>query len=83
EMGPAKAKELLDQLEFHPVFTAHPTEARRKAVEGKIRRIATFLDERDRTGGSERAEIDRRLHSEIDSLFRTSPIGLKKPTPVE
>ncbi|MDK6218290.1 phosphoenolpyruvate carboxylase, partial [Escherichia coli] len=48
-----------------------------------IRRIATFLDERDRTGGSERAEIDRRLHSEIDSLFRTSPIGLKKPTPVE
>lgn len=37
EMGPARAKELLDQLEFHPVFTAHPTEARRKAVEGKIR----------------------------------------------
>ncbi len=27
-------------LEFHPVFTAHPTEARRKAVEGKIRRIS-------------------------------------------
>ena len=24
EMGPARAKELLDQLEFHPVFTAHP-----------------------------------------------------------
>lgn len=36
ETGPAKAKELLNQLEFHPVFTAHPTEARRKAVEGKI-----------------------------------------------
>ncbi|WP_418969257.1 phosphoenolpyruvate carboxylase [Alloscardovia omnicolens] len=83
EVGLAGANELLEKLEFHPVFTAHPTEARRKAVEGKIRRIATFLDERDRTGGSERAEIDRRLHSEIDSLFRTSPIGLKKPTPVE
>ena len=83
EVGVAGANELLEKLEFHPVFTAHPTEARRKAVEGKIRRIATFLDERDRTGGSERAEIDRRLHSEIDSLFRTSPIGLKKPTPVE
>ena len=83
EVGVAGANELLEKLEFHPVFTAHPTEARRKAVEGKIRRIATFLDECDRTGGSERAEIDRRLHSEIDSLFRTSPIGLKKPTPVE
>ncbi len=45
EMGPAKAKELLDQLEFHPVFTAHPTEARRKAVEGKIRRISELLGE--------------------------------------
>jgi len=33
EMGPARAKELLDQLEFHPVFTAHPTEARRQAVD--------------------------------------------------
>ncbi|OTA26840.1 phosphoenolpyruvate carboxylase [Alloscardovia macacae] len=83
EVGVAGANELLEKLEFHPVFTAHPTEARRKAVEGKIRRIAKFLDQRDHTGGSARAEIDRRLHSEIDSLFRTSPIGLKKPTPVE
>lgn len=83
EVGLAGANELLEKLEFHPVFTAHPTEARRKAVEGKIRRIAVFLDQRAHTGGSERAEIDRRLHSEVDSLFRTSPIGLKKPTPVE
>ena len=43
ETGPAKAKELLNQLEFHPVFTAHPTEARRKAVEGKIRRVPNCL----------------------------------------
>ena len=34
ETGPAKAKELLNQLEFHPVFTAHPTEARRRAEAG-------------------------------------------------
>lgn len=40
ECGPNKARVLLSRLEFHPVFTAHPTEARRKAVEGKIRRIA-------------------------------------------
>ena len=46
EMGPAKAKALLEKLEFHPVFTAHPTEARRKAVEGKIRRIAELLEVR-------------------------------------
>ena len=83
EMGPAKAKELLDQLEFHPVFTAHPTEARRKAVEGKIRRISELLEECKILGGSDKKECLRRLYNEIDALFRTSPIALKKPTPVE
>ncbi|MBM6700213.1 phosphoenolpyruvate carboxylase [Bifidobacterium pullorum subsp. saeculare] len=83
EMGPAKAKELLDRLEFHPVFTAHPTEARRKAVEGKIRRIAELLEEGKTLGGSDKKENLRHLYNEIDALFRTSPIALKKPTPVE
>ena len=83
EMGPAKAKALLDKLEFHPVFTAHPTEARRKAVEGKIRRIADLLDIRPLLGGSEKRENYRRLFNEIDALFRTSPIEHRKPTPVE
>ena len=83
EMGPAKAKELLDKLEFHPVFTAHPTEARRKAVEGKIRRISQLLATHKLLGGSDKKENSRRLFNEIDALFRTSPIALKKPTPVE
>ena len=64
EMGPAKAKELLDQLEFHPVFTAHPTEARRKAVEGKIRRISELLGEYKILGGSDKKECLRRLYNE-------------------
>lgn len=83
EMGPAKAKALLEKLEFHPVFTAHPTEARRKAVEGKIRRIAELLEMHKILGGSDKKENLRRLYNEIDALFRTSPIALKKPTPVE
>lgn len=83
EMGPAKAKMLLNKLEFHPVFTAHPTEARRKAVEGKIRRIAVLLEMHNRLGGSEKRENYRRLFNEIDALFRTSPIEHRKPTPVE
>ena len=83
EMGPARAKELLDQLEFHPVFTAHPTEARRKAVEGKIRRISQLLEAHKLLGGSDKKENSRRLFNEIDALFRTSPIALKKPTPAE
>ena len=66
EMGPAKAKELLDQLEFHPVFTAHPTEARRKAVEGKIRRISQLLATHKLLGGSDKKETP------VDSSTRST-----------
>ena len=83
EMGQEKADELLGRLEFHPVFTAHPTEARRKAVEGKIRRISRLLEERPRLGGSDLAENERHMLQEIDALLRTSPIAIKKPTPDE
>ena len=83
EAGPERASELLGRLEFHPVFTAHPTEARRKAVEGKIRRIGKLLEERPHLGGSDLAENERHMLQEIDALLRTSPIALKKPTPVE
>ena len=83
EVGGAKATELLSRLEFHPVFTAHPTAARRKAVEGKIRRIAHLLEERPRLGGSDLVENERHMLQEIDALIRTKPIAPKKPTPVE
>lgn len=83
ECGRAAATSLLQRLEFRPVFTAHPTEARRKAVEGKIRRISELLEERERLGGVELVENERRLLQEIDALLRTSPIAHKKPTPVE
>lgn len=83
ECGRGKAVALLQRLEFRPVFTAHPTEARRKAVEGKIRRISGLLDERSQLGGAALVENERRLLQEIDALLRTSPIAHKKPTPVE
>ncbi len=83
EVGPEQANALLRKLEFHPVFTAHPTEARRKAVEGKIRRIAELLDEHPRLGGSALIENERHMLQEIDALVRTSPTAQKKPTPVE
>ncbi len=83
EMGVEGANELLGKLEFHPVFTAHPTEGHGKRVEGKIRRISNLLEERPRLGGSDLVENERHMLQEIDALVRTSPIALKKPTPVE
>lgn len=83
EIGGGPATQLLSKLEFHPVFTAHPTEARRRAVEGKIRRISRLLAEHPNLGGSALVENERHLLQEIDALVRTSPTAIKKPTPIE
>lgn len=83
EVGVDRASELLDRLEVHPVFTAHPTEARRRAVEGKIRRISRLLAARPQLGGSDLMENERHMLQEIDALVRTSPVAVSKPTPVE
>lgn len=82
EVGEDEARERLQRLEFRPVFTAHPTEARRRAVARSIRRIAALVAERDdqHPGGMTLAENERRLLAEIDTLWRTSPLRASKPT---
>nr|WP_243738353.1 phosphoenolpyruvate carboxylase [Cellulomonas shaoxiangyii] len=82
EIGPDAARERLATLEFRPVFTAHPTEARRRAVARSIRRVAELVAERDtmHPGGTTLAENERRLLAEIDTLWRTSPLRAEKPT---
>ena len=82
EVGREEALRRLRRLEFRPVLTAHPTEARRRAVSGAVRRIATLLDERDaqRLGGTSLAENERRLLAEIDTMWRTAPIREHKPS---
>jgi phosphoenolpyruvate carboxylase len=82
EVGEAEARRRLRALEFRPVFTAHPTEARRRSVSRSIRRIAELVAERDERaiGGMSLAENERRLLAEIDTLWRTSPLRAAKPT---
>ena len=82
EIGLDAVIERLQALEFRPVVTAHPTEARRRAVASAIRRISELLVERDslHVGGVSLAENERRLLAEIDALWRTSPLRAVKPT---
>nr|WP_307827282.1 phosphoenolpyruvate carboxylase [Subtercola frigoramans] len=85
EVGADEASRRLRELRFHPVLTAHPTEARRRAVASGIRRISELLSERDATsaGTLSGAENDRRLLEEIDVLWRTSPLRTTRPTPLD
>ena len=84
EIGVDAATERLQAMRFHPVFTAHPTEARRRAVSSSIRRLAEFLGERDLgRGGAEEVRIARSMLEEVDTLWRTAPLRTDKPTPVD
>jgi len=82
ELGVDVVRQRLQEMEFRPVLTAHPTEARRRAVSKAIRRIAELVGERDirSRGGMSIAENDRRLLAEIETLWRTAPLRQAKPT---
>jgi len=84
ELGADEASRRLAELRFQPVFTAHPTEARRRAVASTIRRISDLLAERDIAANEVTgAETERRLLEEIDTLWRTSPLRTTRPTPLD
>jgi len=85
EIGPDAARARLDDLRVHPVFTAHPTEARRRAVSSSIRRISGHLAEREAAPPTPtaRQRLERRLLEEIDTLWRTSPVRTHRPTPTD
>ncbi len=75
---------------MHPVLTAHPTEARRRAVATALRRISVLLAALDtahlttgRRDTAEQSEIRRRLREEIDLLWLTSPLRDKAMEPID
>jgi phosphoenolpyruvate carboxylase len=85
EFGRERIAELVDELELHPVLTAHPTEARRRAVVTAIQRVSDQLREYNLPGrgASERAESVRRLLEEIDLLWRTAQLRSTKLDPLD
>src|SRR5579875_1988679 len=85
EQGDDRLAGLLGELRVHPVLTAHPTEARRRAVVAALRRISALLGELDdpRSGAAEREEARRGLREQIDVLWRTSHLRVKAMDPID
>ncbi|MER5424612.1 phosphoenolpyruvate carboxylase [Streptosporangium roseum] len=85
ELGGERVTELVEGLRLHPVLTAHPTEARRRAVVTAIQRISGQLAAYNspERGAAERAETRRRLLEEIDLLWRTSQLRSTKLDPLD
>jgi len=85
EAGRAHLTELLGDLRVHLVLTAHPTEARRRAVVAVLRRISELLSVVDdrRAGAAEHAEARRALRENVDLLWRTSQLRVKAMDPID
>jgi phosphoenolpyruvate carboxylase len=79
------AKEAMDWLKrvrIVPVFTAHPTEAARRTVMVKRRRIGEFLATLDRIPIPEQdlARLQDLIRAEITSLWQTDEVRSRRPT---
>ncbi|WP_255574643.1 phosphoenolpyruvate carboxylase [Austwickia sp. TVS 96-490-7B] len=82
EIGDDAVQRVAD-LRIHPVLTAHPTEARRRAVSTALARISEQLDRYDDpwSAGLEREFAQRRMLEDIDILQRTSTLRRTRPEP--
>ncbi|HZJ81395.1 MAG TPA: phosphoenolpyruvate carboxylase, partial [Guyparkeria sp.] len=80
-MTPQQLQELLDRLVYMPVFTAHPTEAKRRTVMDLQRRIFLLCGELDRTEstGVERHRLLDEVKSIILALLRTNEVRTTRP----
>jgi phosphoenolpyruvate carboxylase len=81
-IGAEEAMDWLRRVLVIPVFTAHPTEAARRTVMFKRRRIGEFLEELDRIPVPEQelARLEQLLLAEITSLWQTDEVRSRRPT---
>ncbi len=67
---------VVDRLEIVPVMTAHPTEAARRTLLEKHRRLAGLLSALDETNLPERRQTDleSQLAAEVESIWQTDEV---------
>ncbi|MGB0847591.1 MAG: phosphoenolpyruvate carboxylase [Thiolinea sp.] len=75
-------QQLINQLRYIPVFTAHPTEARRRTLMDILRRLFLVVDEMDKPGlnNDQQASLRRQLKAQIQLLWRSNEVRTRKPT---
>jgi len=77
EFTQADIEKWVSELQVRPVFTAHPTEAARRSILGKLAEISLLLDLPKSVSQHER------LAETVDLLWQTDELRLDRPEPLD
>ncbi len=78
---PAQMQELIEQLKFMPVFTAHPTEARRRTTMNLLQGLFTHSDALNNVAQNSFAyeQAREKTAQSIDLLWSSDEVRTRKP----
>lgn len=81
----SRLSQLIQRLSIMPVFTAHPTEARRRTVMDLFQRMADAVSllERDDLADSERKEAEELILAELTTLWQSDEVRILRPTVID
>jgi len=87
ELSASTLSKLFQRLSIELVFTAHPTEATRRSLITKTRRVADLLErydqQQDRMTPRQRLHWQQDLEGTIDLLWRTDAVRHTRPHPLD
>ena len=84
-ISPTDIAELVGRAELRPVFTAHPTEASRRAILDKLAQVSSLIEQRldSRRTEAELRRIDRRVEEIIEAIWQTDELRHVRPEPLD
>ncbi len=85
DIDAGQLQELLNQTAYIPVFTAHPTESKRRTVMEAIRRIYVISDQLNepRLNKIQKENIIEKLEQHIQILYKTNEVRVQKPEVID
>jgi len=84
-LNAVQVQQALDQLDVELVFTAHPSEAKRRSIRSKLRRMRQCLEDLDRADllPRERVGVLSRLRADLTVLWQTEFLRPMRPSVLE